>query len=252
MRLWADRATSARRLVVTSFCLLASATANAGPPYMTDDPEPVAYRHWELYLATEHVFTSAGATGTAPHVEVNYGADPNLQLHVIAPLAYARPRGGATAYGPGDVEVGAKLRFVQESTWVPMVGTFPLAELPVGSSARGLGNGQLRAFIPLWLQKSFGPWMTYAGGGYWFNPGAGNQNYGFVGWQAQRRLSKALTLGAEVFYTTADRIAGGQNFAFNVGGVLDLTEHHHVLLSAGRSIVGDTRFQGYLAYQLTL
>jgi hypothetical protein len=36
-----------------------------------------------------------------------------------------------------------------------------------------------------------------------------------------------------------------------LGLVLDFTEHHHLLFSAGRSIVGETTFQGYLAYQLT-
>jgi hypothetical protein len=115
------------------------AEAKAGPPYVTDDPEPVAHLHWELYLATHHELTSDGATGTAPHVEINFGAAPNLQLHLIAPLAYSRPSGGPATYGPGDVELGAKLRLIQESKRIPMVGTFPLLELPVGSEARGLG-----------------------------------------------------------------------------------------------------------------
>src|SRR5450432_350943 len=62
--------------------LLASAAAQAGPPYVTDDPEPVDYRHWEVYLASQDAITSGGASGTAPHVEVNYGAVPDLQLHL--------------------------------------------------------------------------------------------------------------------------------------------------------------------------
>jgi hypothetical protein len=238
-------------LAIAAACLLAPAAARGGPPYVTDDPEPVGYLHWELYLAIERELTPNGATGTAPHLEVNFGAAPNLQLHFIAPLAYARPSGGSTAYGPGDVELGAKLRFVEEGEWMPMVGTFPLVELPAGSEPRGLGAGHLRVFIPLWLQKSFGPWMTYGGGGYWVNPGAGNQNYWYVGWQAQRKLSKLATLGGEVFYTTADRVGGDGNLRFNLGLVLDFTDHHHVLVSAGRSIAGDTLFQGYLSYQLT-
>lgn len=83
-------------------------------------------------------------------------------------------------------------------------------------------------------------------------PGAGDQNSWFVGWQAQRRLSKLLTPGGEVFFTTADRVGGDRNLRFNLGLVLDFNDHHHLLVSAGRSIVGGTRFQGYLAYQLTL
>ncbi len=230
---------------------LLPAIASAGPPYVTDDPEPVAYRHWEFYLAMQNEVTSNGSAGTAPHFEVNFGAAPNLQLHLIAPLAYSRPTGGPTAYGLGDVELGAKLRFVEESESIPMVGTFPQIELPFGSESRGLGAGHLRAFLPVWLQKSFGPWMSYGGGGYWINPGAGNRDYWSVGWLVQRQVSKLASVGGEVFYTTPDRVGGDGNLRFNVGLVLDFNDHHHFLASAGRSISGDTLFQSYLSYQLT-
>jgi hypothetical protein len=38
---------SARALAVVAL-VLAPADAWAGPPYTTDDPETVEYRHWEL------------------------------------------------------------------------------------------------------------------------------------------------------------------------------------------------------------
>lgn len=232
--------------------LLLPAAVFAGPPYVTDDPEPVAYQHWEFYLATQHEIQRDEASGTLPHIEINYGVVPNLQLHMIAPLAYARPSGGEASFGPGDIELGAKFRFVQESGWMPMVGTFPLIEIPAGNETKSLGSGHLHGLVPLWLQKSVGPWTSYGGGGYWFNPGSGNRSYGFVGWQLQRRLSDRATLGMEIFYTTADRTGGSGNLRFNVGLVLDFTQDHHLLMSAGRSISGETRLQGYLAYQLTL
>ena len=238
--------------VILFVALLWPAPLFAGPPYITDDPEPVEYQHWEFYLATQHELTPDGAVGTLPHVEINYGAVPNLQLHLIAPLAYARPSDGGIHYGPGDIELGAKLRFVQESGWVPMVGTFPLLEIPTGSETKGLGTGHLHGLIPLWLQKSVGPWTSYGGGGYWFNPGPGNRSFVYLGWQLQRHLSELATLGAEIFYTTADHTGGSGNLRFNVGLILDFTQNHHLLASAGRSIAGDTRLQGYLAYQLTL
>lgn len=231
---------------------LSPAPAHAGPPYVTDDPEPVAYRHWEIYLATMPDFTRAAATGTAPHLEVNYGVVPNVQLHTIVPLAYARPSGGPTHYGPGDIELGVKVRFVQERDLLPMIGTFPMLELPVGDSGKGLGTGRLHGLVPLWLQKSVGPWTSYGGAGYWWNPGGGNRSYWYVGWLLQRRLSELATLGAEIYYTTPEHVGGEHNLRFNLGLVLDFTGHHHLLASAGRSLVGEHAFQGYLAYQLTL
>ncbi len=44
---------------------------------------------------------------------------------------------------------------------------------------------------------------------------------------------------------------GRDDTAFNVGTVIDFTENHHLLFSAGRSIDGPTDFQLYVAYQFT-
>ncbi len=119
----------------------------AGPPYDTDDPEPVELHHWEFYVATHSTHDDNGWNATLPHFEVNYGAIPNLQLHAIIPLGYYAPAGGQSNYGFGDVELGAKYRFVKESKSMPMIGIFPLVELPTGNSERGLGNGKAQFYI---------------------------------------------------------------------------------------------------------
>jgi hypothetical protein len=228
-----------------------TAPAFAGPPFLTDDPEPVEYRHWEIYLASVHAKDNDGWSGTAPHFEVNYGVLPNLQLHLIAPLAYVKPNDGSSHYGFGDLELGAKYRFIQETDWLPQVGIFPLIEVPTGSSSRGLGNGKAQVFLPLWLQKSWGPWTTYGGGGYWRNSGSGNKDYWFFGWEGQRDLSKTLTVGAEFFYNTASTERGTFGFGFNIGAIINFTEEHHFMCSAGRDFHGENLFSAYVAYQWT-
>lgn len=235
-------------LVWLLFC---PSVAPAGPPYETDDPEPVEYRHWEFYLASQHSYAAGGWSGTAPHVEINYGVITNVQLHLIAPLSYTAPLGGGAQYGYGDTELGVKYRFIQESSRCPMVGTFPLLEIPTGNARRGLGNGKLQAFLPIWLQKSFGKWTTCGGGGYGINPGAGNRDWWFLGWQAQRQVLDNLALGAEIYHRSAMREGEESDTDFNLGMVLDMSDRHHLLLSAGRAIAGPTRFQIYFAYQLT-
>ncbi|MGO9451554.1 MAG: hypothetical protein ACLQDV_11000 [Candidatus Binataceae bacterium] len=154
--------------------------ALAGPPYLTDDPEPVEYRHWEIYFASLFFEQPKAWTGTAPHLEVNYGAIPNVQLHMIAPLVFYVPGDGPSSYGYGDTEVGVKFRFIPETEWVPQVGTFPLLEVPTGSHDRNLGSGHVQAFLPLWLQKSAGEWTAYGGGGYWINPSPHNRNWWYT------------------------------------------------------------------------
>ncbi len=235
-----------------AFLLFLATTSLAGPPYVTDDPEPVEYRHWEFYLASQHFHDRDGWSGTAPHFEVNYGVIPDVQLHIIAPLAYSAPNGGGAQYGYGDTELGVKFRFVHEGKWVPQIGTFPFLEVPTGSRGRGLGNGSALVFVPLWLQKSFGAWTTYGGGGPWFDTARQHDHWWYFGWLLQRRLGEALTIGAELFHLTPRGIGGESDTRFNVGGIVNLSDTHHLLLSAGRSIVGQNRFQSYAAWLVTL
>jgi hypothetical protein len=218
---------------------------------VTDDPEPVDLHHWEVYLATQQNHNADGWSGTAPHLEINYGVIPDVQLHLIAPLAYDKPAGEHSHYGYGDTELGFKLRFVHETASVPQIGIFPLVELPSGNSARGLGNGKAQVFIPVWLQKKFGDWTTYGGGGYWINPGDGNRNYWYAGWLLQRKLTEKFSAGLEVQYRTTDTVGGRATTALNAGGIWDLSDTYHILFSAGHTVYGPSEFQGYAALQIT-
>ncbi len=241
---------AALRMLGATLALLAYG-AVAGPPFITDDPEPVDYRHWEVYLASMHFQSADGWTGTAPHVEVNYGAISNLQLHAILPLSYSAPREGGLEYGYGDTELGFKYRFVQESEKMPQIGIFPLFEVPSGDAQRGLGSGHLQTFLPVWAQESWGNWTAYGGPGYWINPGAGNRNWEYAGALLQNQVRTNFLLGAELYHGTSPGPGQPANTAFNIGTVYDFNENEHLLFSAGRSIHGPIRFQTYIALQFT-
>jgi hypothetical protein len=226
--------------------------ALAGPPFATDDPEPVDYRHWEFYIASQDAEAAGGDwSGTAPHIEINYGVISNVQLHAIAPLSYVAPHDGNFHFGYGDSELGVKFRFLGQTDKLPDAGIFPLLEVPTGRQSEGLGSGHLQAFLPLWLQKDFGDWSIYGGGGYGINPGSGNKNWGFVGAVLQKQITKNFLFGGEIYHRTAMQTGGRGDTAFNVGFVADFSEHQHLLFSAGRSIDGPTDFQTYIAWQFT-
>ena len=218
-------------LLAVSFC-----PSYAGPPFITDDPEPVDLGHWEVYGFSAGAGGHGDTTGLGPSLEVNYGAAPGLQLHFIGGLAYDNQPGGHLQMGMSDTELGAKLRFINpgDDDWYPQVGIFPLVEVPTGNARRGLGAGEWDEFLPIWLQKDWGKWTTYGGGGYWINPGPGNRNYWFFGWLLQHQITDNLALGTEVFYQTSNMVGRNASTGFNVGGVYDFTEHNHLLFSAGR------------------
>ena len=151
----------------------------AGPPFFTDDPQPVDYKHQEAYVFSTLDKTNDSKTVQGPAVEYNLGAAPNLQLHVVAPFTYSAIQDETRHYGFGDMEFGAKYRFISESDYIPQAGVFPLVELTTGDPNRNLGNGKTWYKLPLWLQKSWGSWTSYGGGGYALNRASRMRNYGY-------------------------------------------------------------------------
>jgi len=226
---------------VVVLCLMLLPGAWAGPPFVTDDPEPVELGHWEVYISSMILRDASGITGTLPHVEVNYGAASNLQAHIILPYSFNQPNMGNTKY-----------RFAQETDQSPMIGVFPLIKVPTGDASEGLGSGRFQFFLPVWLQKSWGSWTTYGGGGYFINPGPGNRDYWLFGWEIQKDLNERLTLGGELFGTTPMTVDASGEVNFNVGGQYNFDAGHHLLFSVGSGIQGDVRFMSYVGYQWTI
>lgn len=232
--------------------LLTAKLALAGPPFLTDDPEPVDLHHWEFYIfGTGDHASSRDFTVNGPAIELNYGVLPDTQLHLVAPLTTVGSADASTQSGFGDMELGIKYRFVHETADTPQIGIFPMAELPTGDSQRGLGNGRTWFRLPLWIQKSWGPWTSYGGGGVALNPASGQRDYGFGGWLLQRDLNPKLTLGGEVFGQGADTTTDRGFVAVNLGGSYNPSPSFSVLFSAGHSIAGDNHFLWYLGLYWT-
>jgi hypothetical protein len=255
-----------RALPLALAAILLSATAAlAGPPFQTDDPEPIDYKNYEFYT-----FASADGTGVemdtaGPAVEFNWGALPNVHLHIIIPLAAILPSNnpkyfpagvGPQAVGLGDIETGIKYRFIQESKRRPQVGTFVMFELPTGNATSGLGVGKIWYKLPIWAQKSFGPWTTYGGAGETvFSSVPGYRNFPFAGWLVQRDIGKKWTLGGEGFFHGPEGLATAQTRAatlLDVGGYYKFRDPGFQLLFAyGHSIVGQPENYAYLGLYWT-
>lgn len=64
---------------------------SAGPPFQNDDPEPVEFRHYEFYQFGAVSSTPVETDTTGPAVEFNWGAVPNVQIHLVVPFGAIRP-----------------------------------------------------------------------------------------------------------------------------------------------------------------
>jgi hypothetical protein len=239
---------------ITLTLLSMTLPAMAGPPFATDDPIPVEYHHSEFYVASQLTKTADGTEGTLPMIEYNYGAAPNLMVHIVVPYAFTDPKDGSSEHGLGDIELGVKYLLLEEKGNLPAVGIFPLVIAPSGDDEKGLGNGSTQVFLPVWLQKNWDEWQTNFGGGYWINDATGAKNHWFFGWQLQRKISESLTLGGEIYYSSEEADGEGDSSGFNIGGIYDINEHNHLLLSVGgglSNISATNEFSSYLGYQVT-
>lgn len=246
---------SARVLLVA--LMICSTTVHAGPPFQTDDPEPVDHRHFEMYAFVLSDGTTEGGTSLAfPAYEVNYGVVPNVQLHVVVPFITTFAPDGGTVRGIGDTELGVKIRFVKEAKHTPQVGIFPFFELPTGNADKGLGVGTTWYRIPLWVQKSWGAeeheWTTYGGGGYTLVPQEDAVNFPFAGWLVQRQLNKKIILGAELFGhgpQTPDTTRSST--MLDLGAIYEFKDGFDLLFAAGKSIYGQPETYTYVSLYWT-
>lgn len=257
------------RLAIGAFALISIAfpfRSMAGPPFLTDDPVTVDYQHWEINNYASSTFASGASFTGAPGSDINYGILPDVQAHVNVAMATSSTPGVGTSVGPADLELGVKYRFLnaKPEDWWPQIAIYPFLDLPTGNAAEGLGTGRVHAYLPVWIQKDFGDWTTYGGGGYWINPGPGNRNFWFTGWALLRKITDSLQLGGEIFHQTPSSTAGTgipgfplgtkDTTGFNIGGTYDFNETYHLLFSAGTGLENresSNDFSYYLALQVT-
>lgn len=223
----------------------------AGPPFGTDDPEPVEFRHWEFYMSSMDQFQPGFSTGTLPHFEVNYGVVSNCQIHIEVPMNYSYNSNKEFRYGYAYTELGFKFRFFLSKDKSFQVGTFPIFEVPTVKNGN-FSNNKLQTYLPVWIQKSWGKFTTYGGGGYWINPGENNRNWVYAGWEIQYDLSKHFTLGGEIMYKTPTTSTGHSFTGFNLGGFVNFTEKFHFIYSIGHSITGDHTTMAYAGFLITV
>lgn len=222
----------------------------AGPPYVTDDPEPTDTGHYEVYFFASGSHVPGSTTG-ATGVDFNYGAAPDVQLTATFPLAFER--GEESHTGPGNMELAAKYKFVHQADapGLPDLGVFPRLFLPTGGHR--FGSGRLSLLLPLWAQWDFGPWSLFGGGGYTLNPGDGERDYCTTGAVVSRAIGKTASLGLELYHRGPDAADARRYTGFNVGGSVKLATHWSLIGAAGSGLDNPRQggqFNAYVALKL--
>jgi outer membrane putative beta-barrel porin/alpha-amylase len=227
-------------------CAAALSPALAGPPYVSDDPEPTDYRKFEIYAFTEGVAGRAGTDGSSG-IDFNYGAAPDLQMTAVLPVAY-----DANTMGVGNVELAVKYRFAHQADIGWDIAAFPRVILP--SISRDIGDKHISVLLPLWAEKDWGDWSTFGGGGCVLSRGGRSQDYCMAGWALTRAMTPALHIGAEIVHQGADSKGGHVSTAVGAGATYDLSETYHLLAYWGPSLENASdngRYDWYAAVLFT-
>jgi hypothetical protein len=207
--------------------------AHAGPPFVTDDPQPTDTGHWEMYDFASGVNALGASTGQVG-LDVSYGGYKDLQLTAVVPLDYRT--GPSNAAALGDIQLAAKYRFLhqKEGVWTPDIAVFPRFFLPTGG--RGLESRRLTVLLPVWAEKDIGKWSVFGGGGYDINPGPGQRNFWVSGLVVQRTITDRFSLGAEIYHQTPDSTDARPFTGLNLGTTYRLTAHWSLLAAVGPGI----------------
>jgi hypothetical protein len=216
------------RLAGAAALAMAASEAAAGPPYDTDDPGTTDLGHWEIYAFAAGTRSQASFDGTAG-LDISYGAGPDLQLTATLPIDFTSSAG--THAGVGNVEIGVKYRLFHDERSGIAIAVFPRVYLP--TAGRRFGSGRMALLLPLWVQKDFGPWSLFGGGGYTTNPGLGNRNFWQSGMAVTRTVTPRLSLGAEITHQDADTVGGRGTTSLGFGGTYRLGGPFSLLFAGG-------------------
>ncbi|HET9819172.1 MAG TPA: transporter [Rhodanobacteraceae bacterium] len=238
----------ARRWLAIAAATL-SLPALAGPPYITDDAEPTATGHYEIYFFADGASARDGRDGSAG-IDFNYGAADNLQLTATLPLAWTAPAGGGGASSLGNIELAAKYKFLHQRQAGVDVAFFPRVFLPAGSSA--VGENHVSLLLPLWLQRSSGAWTVFGGGGCEIHRGGDSRDFCMLGAAFTCQVNERFQIGTEVYHQTADTRGGVASTDFDVGATYDLGPHFHLMASAGPGLQNRSRTDRVVWYAALL
>jgi hypothetical protein len=203
-----------------------SQSAAAGPPFQSDDPEPTDYRHFEIYGFADGSVARDAVSGESG-IDINYGATQDLQLTAVLPLGFDTPASAKGVVNLGRIELASKYRFAHQQDVGVDIAVFPRVFLPAGSPE--VGERHLSLLLPIWVEKDWGKWSLFGGGGCVLDRSSNSQDFCLTGWTVMRQVLPNMMLGVEVFHQGANAKGGRATTTAGAGFKYDLSENYHLL-----------------------
>ncbi len=241
-------------LIITVFAASASAWAQGGPPYYTNDPGTPGRNNWEINVGYIPFFYSDNSVSHTPDLDINYGVGERIQLTYENAWLRVRDEGGAAKYGLGQSNFGVKWRFYDagEKGW--SISTFPqgFVNNPNDSVKRGIAPASQAFLLPFEFARKLGPLDVNFEVGYSFvQDGSSGWLTGLVVGHTFNRLEVDTE-----YYNTSTYNPYVSQPTLDVGGRYRLHNPIVLLLMAGRGLEPTSHnqpyFVGYFGLQFLL
>jgi hypothetical protein len=242
-------------LLVALLCAPIAVHAQAGPPFITNDPGTPGNANWEINIATAQTISRDIAAYQVPQIDLNYGLGSSVQLTYEIPYVVQTADGQSRQSGWSNAFPGIKWRFFDQGEGGWQLSMFPQMQANAPSSAqqKGIAAPGSRFLLPFEVTKRLGPIDVDFEAGYYFpRHGVSERILGLV---AGRSMTDRFDLGVEVYN---DRAVGAppNQTTLDFGGRFKLTPAFIALFMAGRSVSGTANgqpeFTGYFGIQILL
>jgi hypothetical protein len=249
-------------LLAAVVCLLAAsvigprpARADAGPPFLTNDPGTPGNGNWEINIGAVPTILPGSSTWQLPQLDLNYGVGDRVQLTAEIPYVVQRTDQG-TVSGWGNAFPGVKWRFFDQGEDGWQISTFPMYETAGSASARreGFAVDGPRLFLPVEVGRKVGSVsLNFEAGTY--VPWHGDHE-SIVGFVVGHQFTTRLDLNVELYDDRVRSPDVPDVTTLDVGGRYKLHRGFNLLFMAGRSIrgnsTGQVEFMGYFGVQILL
>ena len=244
-------------LTLFLFLLFATATALAqgGPPYYTNDPGTPGHLNWEINLGYMPFLYSNQSVIHTPDVDINFGVGDRIQLTYESAWLRVKNPSSKAEYGMNQSNPGVKWRFYDGGESGLSVSMFPQFFLnnPNDSVRRGITPMSEAFLLPVEFAKRFGPVdVDYEIGYQFVHKGPNGWLTGLVvGHDFTPRIEGDIELYNQgVFHPS------GNQPTVDFGGRYKLHRPVILLFMAGRSLEparnNQSYFIGYFGIQILL
>lgn len=250
--------------------------AQAGPPFLNDDPDTPGNRHWEINYGFTANHNPGASYYQTPDFDLNYGWGDRIQLKYELPISEATIGNNTTVGGLGESLLGVKWRYYEHrrAGSAPdddkavnfSAGTYPQLSLnnPTSAVRRGVVQYPGPNFLlPLEASARIG-WLRLDGQvGYWFGNAHTPQDW-IRGLVAGHEFTEKTELYAEIYdEQDANRIDGvpkQRETVLDAGGRHAIDKNNSLLLlfMGGRSFQkvtaanGQPNWVAYVGLQMLL